>query len=553
MRAALLVLVWAAGFALMAWMMSHGPGISPDSIVYLSSAQSLLSGHGLMVAGHPMTHFPPLYPMLLASLGVVHHDLLTDARLLAAGCFATNVVLVGAAVYFATERQLRAAVCAVLLFVVSATVLDLHAMAWSEAPFFGFTLLGLLLLAAERQQASRALLTVAALSLGLAAATRYVGLVLLPVLCVVLWFMGRRSWRERLRDSVAAVPFVVAPLAIWMFRNARVAHDVTDRHLGLHPVSAAALAQLVTTLSDAFFPVVSPLWLKLVILSVLVLVLLLLWWRTPRSAADDSSATLGRSLPTILLGFAGSYVGFLLLSISVADASTPLDDRLLFPVVGVVIVAATIIGERFVRARPERWSRWALLAVVILSLGLRIQGAEVTMARVHRDGSGYASEAWQDSPAIARLAALPTTTLIYSNASEAVGYLTERQVLAIPDSLLPETLLPNPRYVVEMGALCWRVSEGRAVAAYLTTEGIGDPDEKAHLERLCSFPSSATYPDGTIYGSAPPPQKQGTRQPERDSRTPEAISAGWSGLAPGGGVPIFRPPRLGSSVGRARD
>ncbi len=49
-----------------------GPGISTDATVYLSTAESLLRGRGLVdFGGSELTQFPPLYPILLALGGLI--------------------------------------------------------------------------------------------------------------------------------------------------------------------------------------------------------------------------------------------------------------------------------------------------------------------------------------------------------------------------------------------------------------------------------------------------------------------------------------------------
>jgi hypothetical protein len=501
----LLFVVWVVSASLMYWMMSHGPGITPDAIVYLEAARSVLAGQGLGVAGVPMTHFPPVYPLLLAAIGLVDHDLLHAARLLNAFLFGANIVLVSSAVYIATGRRIVPATCAALLFVVSAPALDLHAMAWSEPLFFAFTLSGLLVLAARVTFLSRRTLVLGATCLGLAMATRYVGIMLIPVLLLVLWFMGSRPFYDRMRETLVAVPLVVAPLGLWMVRNAMISHGVTDRTLAWHPVGRAQLEQSVQTLSDGILPLPVGVFAKLALLLGLLLLLAAIWRPSPAEENTDWYTGLAHSLPSILALFVVMYVAFLLVSISLADAGTPLDDRLLFPVFGCAIVAATIIGARFAWSRP--WARWGLSALVLLSLGLRLVPAVQTVIRVYRDGSGYSSEGWRGSPAIAQLGALPRTVVVFSNASEAVGYLTPLRVLPLPDSLSPATLLPNPRFQAEITTICVRVNSGGAVAVYLTTEGIGDPDEKARLEQRCAFRQAAGYPDGTIYSAEPLPTK----------------------------------------------
>ena len=48
----------------------YGPALFPDSLSYLSAAQNLAAGEGLLtVRGFPFIDWPPLYPLLLAAAG----------------------------------------------------------------------------------------------------------------------------------------------------------------------------------------------------------------------------------------------------------------------------------------------------------------------------------------------------------------------------------------------------------------------------------------------------------------------------------------------------
>jgi RNA 3'-terminal phosphate cyclase len=45
-----------------------GPGLSPDSVTYVSAARNLTDGHGYSgFTGSALTVFPPAYPALLAA------------------------------------------------------------------------------------------------------------------------------------------------------------------------------------------------------------------------------------------------------------------------------------------------------------------------------------------------------------------------------------------------------------------------------------------------------------------------------------------------------
>lgn len=71
------VAVWllaAGGAGLLAWITRKGLGLTPDSLTYLDTARQVLDGRGLLFTSwygtlQPLTHYPPVYPWLLAQLG----------------------------------------------------------------------------------------------------------------------------------------------------------------------------------------------------------------------------------------------------------------------------------------------------------------------------------------------------------------------------------------------------------------------------------------------------------------------------------------------------
>src|SRR5260370_12545978 len=150
----ILVTVSAAGIA--RWCMSSGVGVSPDSVIYLSAADSMIAGNGLKAiafhyspkipSGQPLVSFPPTYPLLLSLSGILSADRLNGARWLHSILFAGNVFLTGIIVYLSTNRSSLAAICGALLSFSSSAMLEIHTMAWSEPPFILFVLLAVLFL-----------------------------------------------------------------------------------------------------------------------------------------------------------------------------------------------------------------------------------------------------------------------------------------------------------------------------------------------------------------------------------------------------------------------
>ena len=104
--------------ALLAWWStaSYGVGVSPDSTHYIGAARSLLTGQGLRFNGAAYTHWPPLYPALLAQFGAASVDPLVSARSFAALLYALNTALVGCLGYCLSGHRASAALWSALLF-----------------------------------------------------------------------------------------------------------------------------------------------------------------------------------------------------------------------------------------------------------------------------------------------------------------------------------------------------------------------------------------------------------------------------------------------------
>ncbi len=497
-----IIIAGIAGSLLIWGMMSHGPGVSPDSAIYIGTAQNLMAGRGLTLDGAPMNHFPPLYPLMLAIGGWFTHDAIRSAQALAALTFGANILLVGWVVQAATARNAGAVLAAILLFGVSESGLYLHGMAWSEAPFFLFTLGGLAALAAGVARGKRPFLILGAAFFGLAMVTRYAGMMLVIPLAAAAILPGHWSWHERLRNLVVMGTVAVAPLGACMIRNHMVAYGATDRVIAIHLVDAGLLTQLVTTLNDYLLPTDAEVWAKGAF--VLAVAVLLVWgavaaYRSERTRAMSLSIASALSLRSLV--FIGTYVAFLLVSISFLDATTPLDDRILFPVFGVVVVAMVVIAWR-VAHRARRRAIWlAFLACAAVSIVVRAPSALSGIGDVRRDGVGYMSDGWKQSDMLAQVRRLPADLVVYSNAQDAIEFLTGRAAEWLPDDELWESAQPNPEYAKQRDGMCGQVMNGKAVVAYFITDDPGDEWALDQTAKMCAFAQIIRRADGKFYSA----------------------------------------------------
>lgn len=226
--------------SLLVWLAtsSYGPGLSTDGARYLSTADNLAAGGGLIdYLGLPLVNWPPLYPLLLAGL-----KLLTGLDVFAVGQ-ALNIIAFGAIIFLSGlffERILPGswgfAVIASLIVASSLPLIEVSANIASDPLFLVCVLL--FLLTAQRYLADRnrrswwgmALLAIIGCFL------RYAGLALILSGGLVILWAWRREWQRALVEGAAFVTAAGAPIAAFA-----VLHNLpaTGTLLGAHRPSIA--------------------------------------------------------------------------------------------------------------------------------------------------------------------------------------------------------------------------------------------------------------------------------------------------------------------------
>jgi hypothetical protein len=246
-----------AGAALFHFM-HLGPGVSPDSVTYFQTAESLRKGQGFMAYGEPMTNFPPFYSLILALVGLLPLKILSISKLVQASIFGLNVIVFTYAAWIVARKNTYAALAAGVLFVSSVDIVRVHSYAWSEGLFLLFGLSGYIILAHFLKMNNRHLLVVASISVALAVLTRYAGLALIPPVILILLARRRISFREKLIDCAIFAAIACGPLAAWIVRNLLVAGSATNRTAAFHIIEKEKLIQFTKTVFRFFIPSSTP-------------------------------------------------------------------------------------------------------------------------------------------------------------------------------------------------------------------------------------------------------------------------------------------------------
>ncbi len=339
-------LIGISGFALMLWITPYGAGVTPDSIIYLGGAKSLLAGKGFSINGNPITHFPPLYPFFLAASGLLENNLVQAARFLNAFLFGVNVGLLALSVYLAGGRNFLTTTIAAFFFLSSGPLINLHAMAWTEPLFITFLLACIILLCLYVIKPSLSMLIASSLFLGLSIVTRYVGIAFIPAALLIV-FMNRRelNFGRRFLNALIYLAFTCSPLVILFTRNLIVARSATNRSFIMHPVPVLQfLSKLFQIVFDFFAPISLPAGVRAAIFGLITIFLIVQILIFSKQHFKDilwhplNWRTMGIVMPISCLLFSISYVLFLYISISSFDAATPVDARILSPLLIILIV-----------------------------------------------------------------------------------------------------------------------------------------------------------------------------------------------------------------------
>lgn len=427
----LLALPAVAGVIAVIAATAKGLYVSPDAVFYVGTARSWLDGRGFTPPPGlpPLEHFPPLFTMVLAAIARLGPDPLTAARVVNAAAFA-GIVLLVAFVVRSRTGSVPAALVASVLAAAAVDLLTYSASALSEPLFILLALAALVVLARWLHEPRPALLGWAGALVAAALLTRYVGIAL--VVAGVAALVWRRRWVAAGVFGVASV----APVAAWLVWAG--GRGPSDRSVALHMFGADYLGQAVRPLSRWIVPWPAP-PVGLVLALLLVVGGIVVARRVPTPVEATSS------LSWLLLAFTVAYLAVLLANRIFTDATGRLDARFLAPLHLVAILLVV----------PALWRRklpgpaLALAGVLVLA---QVADAAVWTAGGLTDDSvrrrGYTAEALERSPVMDH----PGQPL-YTNAVDAVFFVTGRPSTSIPVTHDYLTGRPNLRYAEELAAM----------------------------------------------------------------------------------------------------
>jgi hypothetical protein len=437
---------------------AKGLYVSPDAVFYVGTARNWLGGQGFTPPPGvpPLAHFPPLFSVVLAAFG---GDPLSTARVVNAVCLAGIVVLVGVVV-----RSRTGSVVAAVLAAAAVDLLALSASALSEPLFILLALAGLAVLAAHLERPRPALLAGAAVLVGAALLTRYVGVAL-----VVAGVAGL-AWRRRWWDAAVFGAVSMAPVVAWL----ALIDSSSDRSVVFHMFGADYLGQAARPFTRWLVPWPGP-PVGLLLAVALVAGGVVLARRSPPPAPS------GSPLPWLLVAFAVSYLALLLANRAFTDATGRLDARFLAPlhVVAIVLAVPWLL----------RLPRPAVLALVVAQIAGAVSWTVGGLGDDSVRRRGYNASALRESPVMAF-----DGEPLYTNSVDGVFFVTGRTAIPIPVTKDYLTGEPNLRYAEELAAV-------RGYVVYLDAVTFKRSFQPSRADLEAALPLEVVLSDavGTVY------------------------------------------------------
>ncbi|HEY6899069.1 MAG TPA: hypothetical protein VI233_00440 [Puia sp.] len=418
-----------AGFILIQLLCGFGGiGVSPDSVVYLSTAQNI-HDHALIndFTNQPVMDFPAFYPIVLS--GVLF--LTGDASALSFGPVLDGL-LFGLLIWLCGWMMDRFSVAIrwykwpILLFIVlSPCLLEIYTMIWSETLFLLLSVLFMIACHRYFRTHSIGSLVLIGVIAGLSCVTRYAGVAVVAMGGLLMLCDGRLRWGWRKTGHMALYGVLsLSFLALNLYRNYMLTRTLTGyREKGLTP--------FLTNLHD--FGSVFCDWLPFfnerygaavfVALVFLVLITGIFVRRLVRRTGFFSYDTIAISLFVV-------YGGFILYTATVSRFQQ-LDSRLLSPLFLPWLWGSTIWIPGVLRRAASMWKTLGAgltAAAAACFLWGEIKAWRENWEGIHYAGiPGYTETQWLKSQTLAYVREhkerFQRPGTVYSNASEGLWFL----------------------------------------------------------------------------------------------------------------------------------
>jgi hypothetical protein len=425
------------GFFLVLLLTKHsGLGISPDSIYYLSAADSLLAGNGLyQFDDKPFIMFPFFYPCFLAIVqGLFHLSILKAGAYLNASLFGVVIYMSGIMLAdWKVTPWLRWLL--LLLMALSPSLLEIYTMLWSETLFVVEIMAGIFLARKYFKETNYKNLFFISIISAIIIVTRLAGLAFAGTIGLLILMNHDAKWGTKIKHAIIYGFCSIVLLVLNLLRNSWVSATLTgNRQKGTTPF-LDNLEYYGTVLSSwlpfSEYTSKHSILLALIFLGIVFILFLYRWLQKKEH----------NSYEKITVAFTLVYSVFMLITATVSRFET-INNRLLSPFFIPCLFTLSFYVVGALKSIQHKFA-YTFVKIIIIVVGLATLGeyAKKDFATYQENSQGgiggYTEDDWICSETIAYLkkdsSIWKQGQPLYSNASHAVYFFTKNHLSILPE------------------------------------------------------------------------------------------------------------------------
>jgi len=473
----------------------QGIGVTPDSIFYLCAADNLLKGNGLVtISGKadfiPMTHFPPLYPLLIALGQFIGVKQLVFCKYLNIVVFMLNVILCGFIIYRSTDKNIEAAFWGSILIISSYDVFRTHICAITD-PIFLLLYLGTLwTLVLYIDKEHSLYLASCSILAALAFLLRYAGLSLIVAVLAGIWILSKRGLVKKISDGVIFLAISTIPMVVWISRNIYLTGNPFNRTFGYHMLSAANFPEKVGHILQRISSLPFKASVAIIIASILATLVIAYFLNPYRKLIHDKLINLGTA-PYLIIDIMIAYIAIVVISLIFFDHAIYLGFRILLPLIVFGQLLMIILLTRLISKKH---------LIIILVILTAAQLSRWDFEKIRNEELVFSSPQWTASAIIKKVETLPADNRIYSNGHDIIYYMTGKLAYSVPEEMFSNKNVKNWQLAAEINDMALQFARGKSVLVWFD-----DLTWRSYLISKQSLLSSLELtlffqaPDGSIY------------------------------------------------------
>ena len=400
---------------------------SPDSMAYLEVSNNFASGNGAVFnSGQPLIHWPPLYPLLLATLSqILNISTLNTGIYLNTGLLYIYIVTFYFILRELKLNQILSVGVSILLLLSQSTLV--FGQYLSEGLFMVCWLLSLFFFINWLNSDKLKFLLFTGVFCGLLLLTRYAGIGLVGGFILYITTYRKSIQEKLLYLFVLLIPLVIILIPWFLYLNS---FDLSTpiRSFANHLIGIEKLKSFITTISYWF---VGSAIARVILIFLLIISIIILRKHLPLLIQNFSKTIKKRKKELFLIScLLIVYIGFLFISISFYDSYTPLDNRILSPIFPLLLITIVLFISSFKKTKNLRIIFYLSFFLLFVNF---IGTAGNQWLNHYNNGSGYSSKIWSCSKTLTTLTNLPNNKTVYTNGIEILELHTN-----IESKLLPQ-------------------------------------------------------------------------------------------------------------------